>query len=193
MRPWNPFSPSYEVAVDDEGQEFARKENEETETSCSSIYCTVADFLQENMFEDSIEIITNSTTKIEVTGDQFLTEIKNDMQYAKWFRPILGLGLALTLLLLLMLAEQYHLIVYLKALYESQSAPPERLDIVFSLTVMIGSKTVALAIEALLATIGLYLLISSCAWWYPTFSWISFLCFLQGTISIVAAVFWLLV
>ena len=71
--------------------------------------------------------------------------------------------------------------------------PPERLDIVFSLTIMTGSKILALAVDAMIASIGLYLLISSVAWWYPTFSWISFLCFLQGAISIVAGVFWLCV
>jgi len=81
------------------------------------------------------------------------------------------------ILFLLMSAEKFHLIAYFKALYQSQG-PPEKLDIVFSLTLMTGSKAIALAIDALIAAIGIYLLISSFAWWYPTFSWVSFLCFL---------------
>ena len=114
------------------------------------------------------------------------------MQFAKWFRPILGMALTAILLIVMVAAERYHLISYFKTLYEAQGVP-ERLDIVFSLTLIFGSKTIALAIDAMIASIGIYLLISSFAWWYPSFSWVSFLCFLQGSISIVAAIFWLCV
>jgi len=106
-----------------------------------------------------------------------LAEARNDMHYAKWFRPILGLALTLVLLITMSMAERLNLISSLKALYESQG-PPEKLDIVFSLTLLTGSKIVSLAIDSIIAAIGIYLLISSFAWWYPHFSWISFLCFL---------------
>ena len=77
-------------------------------------------------------------------------------------------------------------------LYQS-AGPPERLDIVFSLTVITGTKLIALAIDAMIAAIGLFLIIASLAWWYPNFTWVSVLCFIQGVISITAAVFWLCV
>ena len=80
----------------------------------------------------------------------------------------------------------------LKEAYEA-FGPPERLDIVFSLTLVTGSKLIALAIDALIAAIGIYLLIAGAAWWYPSISWISVLCFIQGAISIAAALFWLCV
>jgi len=42
---------------------------------------TVAEFLLQNMSEDEIEVIQNEM-KVRVTGDQILTEARNDMQYA---------------------------------------------------------------------------------------------------------------
>jgi len=144
--------------------------------------------------EDSIEVIENCHGQRGKGADStYLSEVKFNMHYAKWFRPILGVSLTIMLLVTLSICDEFHMISHFKALYQSQGVPPERLDIVFSLTVMTGSKILALAIDAMIAAIGLYLLISSFAWWYPTFSWISFLCFLQGAISIAAAVFWLCV
>jgi len=192
LRPWNPFSAQHEVAVDDEESGFDRKVNEKRNSS-SSPCCAFADFLLQNLCEDSIEVIENCRTSEKEADIAYLHEAKYNMHYAKWFRPILGISLTVLLLVAISMADEFNMISYFKALYQSQGVPPERLDIVFSLTIMTGSKTIALAIDALIAAIGLYLLISSVAWWYPTFSWISFLCFLQGAISIVAAIFWLCV
>lgn len=194
LRPWNPFSASHKVPIDDEDQVFARKSNESgLNLSPCTLSCNIADFLLQNLCEDSIEVIENSFSKDAKTGETYLSETKFNMQYAKWFRPILGLSLTILLLVVLSVCDEFGLVSYFKALYESSGSPPERLDIVFSLAIMTGSKLTALAIDALIAAIGFYLLISSFAWWYPTFSWVSCLCFLQGIISIVAAIFWLCV
>ena len=114
------------------------------------------------------------------------------MNYAKWFRPILGLSLTVILLMILIILDEFGALRALKQVYEA-FGPPERLDIVFSMTLVTGSKLIALAIDALIAAIGIYLLIAGTAWWYPSFSWISLLCFIQGAISIAAALFWLCV
>jgi len=45
------------------------------------------------------------------------------MQFAKWFRPILGLGLTGVLLIVMVAAERYHLISYFKTLYEAEGVP----------------------------------------------------------------------
>ena len=114
------------------------------------------------------------------------------MSYAKWFRPILCLALTIMLLLLLLVLEDFGVLKALKEVYEA-FGPPERLDIVFSLTLITGSKMFALAIDALIAAIGIFMLVAGLGWWYPTFSWVSVLCFVQGSISLAAAMFWLCV
>merc|ERR1712038_1865005 len=139
-------------------------------------YCNFTDFLLQNLCEDSIEVIEDCIDKDEKTDQAYLAEAKFNMQYAKWFRPVLGVSLTILVLVGLMICDRYKLISYFKALYQSQ-VPPERLDIVFSLTLITGSKLFALAIDAMIGAVGLYLLI----------------CFLQGAISIVAAIFWLCV
>ena len=107
----------------------------------------------------------------------FLEEMKENMNYAKWFRPVLGASLSVIIFVMLTVFDEFGLIKAFKLLYQS-AGPPERLDIVFSLTLITGTKLVALAIDAMIAAIGLFLIIASLAWWYPTFTWVSVLCFI---------------
>lgn len=175
MRPWDPFSEQYRVAIDDEDQIFSKKfedQNTSSEITCSSI----ADFLLQNLCEDQIEIFERGTSK-EYYSEAYLEEVKFNMWYAKWFRPVLGLTLTVLILFLLVILDQIGALLALKEFYEAMG-PPERLDIVFSLTLVTGSKLIALAIDALIAAIGIFLFIAGIAWWYPSFSWISVICFI---------------
>ena len=123
-------------------------------------------------------------------GDHFLVETLNDMQYAKWFRPILGVSLTILFLVILFMLEELHILSFLKSLHQSASST-EGNEIALTLTAMTGSKLIALTIDAVITAIGTYFLISSFAWWYLTYSWFSFLLLVQGVISLGTAAFWL--
>lgn len=118
LRPWNPFSPWHNVVLDEDSEPVhARKENEYKPSLCM-FYCDFADLFLENLCDDSIEVIENCFNK-NVREDHFLIEARNDMAYAKWFRPILGLCLTIILLIILSKLEELHLISYFKNLYQS--------------------------------------------------------------------------
>ena len=190
LRPWNPFSPQHLTAIDDEEMQF--KQNSASHLIESEYPCTLAaEFLLQNLCDDSIEIFETSVSK-QGLSERHLEEARSNMNYAKWFRPILCLALTIMLLLVLLILEDFGVLKALKEVYEA-FGPPERLDIVFSLTLITGSKMFALAIDALIAAIGIFMLVSGLGWWYPNFSWVSVLCFVQGSISLAAAVFWLCV
>ena len=103
-----------------------------------------------------------------------MVETLNDMQYAKWFRPILGVSLTILFLVILFMLEELHILSFLKSLHHSASST-EGNEIALTLTAMTGSKLIALTIDAVITAIGTYFLISSFAWWYLTYSWFSFL------------------
>ena len=105
LRPWNPFSSQHEVAVDDEEAVFDRKNNEQGIYTFTSPCSVFADFLLQNLCEDSIEVIENCRSVEKETDTAYLQEVKFNMHYAKWFRPILGISLTVLLLVFLSLAD----------------------------------------------------------------------------------------
>ena len=162
------------IAIDDEETKF--KQNSDNNKLEAEYPCTLAaEFLLQNLCDDSIEIFETSVSK-QSLSERHLEEARSNMSYAKWFRPILCLSLTLMLLLVLLILEDFGALRALKEVYEA-FGPPERLDIVFSLTIMTGSKMLALAIDALIAAIGIFMLVAGVSWWYPSLSWVSVLCF----------------
>ena len=69
LRPWNPFSPGHDVSVDDEDEVSDRKnkENRRFTSSPCMFCCSFADYLLQNLCEDSIEVIENCVNKDEKT------------------------------------------------------------------------------------------------------------------------------
>jgi len=62
-------------------------------------------------------VIENCTRRDEKPDDLYLEEVKFNMHYARWFRPILGVALACSLLVMLSVLDQYSMISHFKALY----------------------------------------------------------------------------
>ena len=168
-------------------QDFIARKIDESGTNSCMPSCSMTDYIFDNSFSESIEVIENCNST-KARGDHFLSDIRNDMNYAKWFRSIFLVSQTILFLIILSMSEKFHLISDLKAHLQGTT---ESIEIAHSLTAMTGSMLIALAINALSASIGFYLVISSFAWSYPTHSWISFLLLGQGCIGIAVAVFWL--
>ena len=62
-------------------------------------------------------MIENCGRRDEKPDYSYLEEVKFNMHYARWFRPILGAALACMLLVMLSVLDQYNMISHFKALY----------------------------------------------------------------------------
>ena len=105
LRSWAPFSETFK-SIDRFNSEDDRDlpENDTNHSSCL-FWCNIADYLLSNLCYDSIEIIEDQKSKQLASDETYRSEIEDNMQYAKWFRPFTILTLFTSIFWLITLSQ----------------------------------------------------------------------------------------
>ena len=142
-------------------------------------YCKIADFLLSQISSDSIELIQDQIGKDEFLDDKYRSEVVENMQYARWFRPFIVLTLFITI---------FSVITLLESTLSNILGNIEEGILIKTLMTQ-TSRALAVVIVSLLLTFGLSFFVMGIAWSEPICNLKCYASLLMGLIYLTGGVY----